>query len=43
MQPEVFVVKHTADIRVIEYLQGSIGRYVQSIGKLRNDTCYFVP
>ena len=43
MQPEVFVVKHTADVRVIEYLQGSIGRYVQRIGKLRNDTCYFVP
>ena len=43
MQPEVFVVKHTADVRVIEYLQGSIGRYVQRIGKLCYDACYFVP
>ena len=24
MQPEVFVVKHTADVRVIENLQGSV-------------------
>ena len=43
MQPEVFVVKHTTDVRVIEYLQGSVGRYVQRIGKLCYDACYFVP
>lgn len=42
-QTKVLVVKHATDIRIVENLQSSVGRDIQSLGQLHDDASYFVP
>ena len=43
MQAKLFVVEHTADIRIVEYPQCPVCGYMQRIGKLCYYTRYLVP